>query len=375
MTLPIPRSYAPMEALQVGELPLGDEWQYEPKWDGFRCIAFRDGAKVDLMSKSGKPLGRYFPDLVDALKELSADRFVIDGEIVIPVGKMLSFDELLLRIHPAESRVKALAAEHPAMLIVFDLLVDDKGVSLVKEPLRERRVALESFAMAHLAGAGAVRLSPATTTERTVKRWYASVGSALDGVIAKRRDLPYQTGERTGMQKLKQKRTADCVVGGFRYASKGTAMGSILLGLYDENGLLNHVGFCSGFSVAERKELTPKLEALKGKPGFTGQAPGGPSRWSTERTGQWESLKTKLVVEVEYDHFTGGRFRHGTGFLRWRPDKAPTQCTMKQVEREAASSLLLLGAATRSATRAGARKTTAKRAAAKTKKVAKKKRA
>ena len=353
MSLPIPRSYAPMEALQVSELPLGEEWQYEPKWDGFRCIAFRDGDRVDLMSKAGKPLGRYFPDLVEALGELRAERFVIDGEIVIPVGKMLSFDELLLRIHPAASRVKALAAAHPAMLIVFDLLVDDEGASLVKEPLSERREALESFAMRYLAGAGAVRLSPATTTERTVKRWYASVGSALDGVIAKRRDLPYQSGERTGMQKLKQKRTADCVVGGFRYASKGTSMGSILLGLYDEEGLLNHVGFCSAFSAEARKELTPRLEALKGKPGFTGQAPGGPSRWSTERTGQWESLKTKLVVEVEYDHFTGGRFRHGTGFLRWRPDKAPKQCTMKQVEREAASSLLLLGAATRKATRSG----------------------
>ena len=349
MSLPIPRSYAPMEALQVGELPLGEQWQYEPKWDGFRCIAFRDGAKVDLMSKAGKPLGRYFPDIVDAVKAIDAERFVLDGEIVIPVGKLLSFDELLLRIHPAASRVRMLAEEHPALLIVFDLLVDSAGASLVKQPLAERRVALEEFAVKHLAGAGALRLSPATTAERTVKRWYASVGSALDGVIAKRRDLPYQNGERTGMQKLKQKRTADCVVGGFRYASKGTSMGSILLGLYDEHGLLNHVGFCSAFPVAERRELTPKLEALAGKPGFTGQAPGGPSRWSTERTGEWVPLKAKLVVEVEYDHFTGGRFRHGTGFLRWRPDKAPKQCTFKQVAREAASSLLLLGAATRSA--------------------------
>ena len=285
---------------------------------------------------------------------------MIDGEIVIPVGKMLSFDELLLRIHPAASRVKALAAEHPAMLIVFDLLVDEKGTSLVKEPLQRATAGARGVSRrAYLAGAGAVRLSPATTQERTVKRWYASVGSALDGVIAKRLDLPYQTGERTGMQKLKQKRTADCVVGGFRYASKGTSMGSLLLGLYDDDGLLNHVGFCSAFSVEERRELTPKLEALVKAPGFTGQAPGGPSRWSTERTGEWEPLATKLVVEVEYDHFTGGRFRHGTGFLRWRPDKAPKQCTMKQVEREAASSLLLLGAATRSATRAGAKRKTA----------------
>jgi ATP-dependent DNA ligase len=247
------------------------------------------------------------------------------------------------------------------MLITFDLLVDDRGASLVSAPLAERRVALEEFARRHLAGAGALRLSPATTAERTVKRWYASVGSALDGVIAKRRDLPYQSGERTGMQKLKQKRTADCVVGGFRYASKGSSMGSLLLGLYDDEGLLDHVGFCSAFSTDERAKLTPKLEALVKKPGFTGQAPGGPSRWSTARTGEWEPLAPKLVVEVEYDHFTGGRFRHGTGFLRWRPDKAPRQCTMKQVEREAASSLLLLGAATRAAARSKARSKVARK--------------
>jgi ATP-dependent DNA ligase len=351
MSLPIPRSYAAMEAQQVGELPLGEEWQYEPKWDGFRCLAFRDGDRVDLMSKSGKPLGRYFPDLVEALRELDASRFVLDGEIVIPVGKMLSFDDLLLRIHPAASRVRALAESQPAMFIVFDLLVSDAGRPLVREPLAERRVALEEFATRYLGGRSAVRLSPATTSERTVKRWFASVGSALDGVIAKRLDLPYQTGERTGMQKLKQHRTADCVVGGFRYASKAKVVGSLLLGLYDADGLLDHVGFCSALSAAERKSLTPKLEALIGKPGFTGRAPGGPSRWSTARSAEWEPLETELVVEVEYDHFTGGRFRHGTGFLRWRPDKAPRQCTMRQVEREAASSLLLLGAATRRAGR------------------------
>lgn len=350
-----------MEAQQVGELPVGDEWQYEPKWDGFRCLAFRDGDRVDLMSKSGKPLGRYFPDLVEALKELDSPRFVLDGEIVIPVGKLLSFDDLLLRIHPAASRVRTLAEAHPAMIIVFDLLVDDDGTSRVGEPLAERRVALEKFATRYLRGRSAVRLSPATTSERTVKRWYASVGSALDGVIAKRRDLPYQTGERAGMQKLKQHRTADCVVGGFRYASKGKVVGSLLLGLYDGKGLLDHVGFCSALSASEREVLTPRLEALIGRPGFSGRAPGGPSRWSTARSAEWEPVRTKLVAEVEYDHFTGGRFRHGTGFLRWRPDKSPRQCTMAQVEREAASSLLLLGAATRSAGRRGAKRAMPKR--------------
>jgi ATP-dependent DNA ligase len=361
MSLPIPRSYAPMEALQVDELPRGEQWQYEPKWDGFRCLAFRDGDRVDLMSKAGKPLGRYFPGLVEALKALEAPRFVLDGEIVIPVGKVLSFDELLLRIHPAASRVRTLAAEHPAMLIAFDLLVDDEGTSRVREPLATRRVALEQFARRHLGGKGVVRLSPATTAERTVKRWYASVGSALDGVIAKRRDLPYQSGDRTGMQKIKQRRTADCVVGGFRYASKGSSVGSLLLGLYDDEGLLHHVGFCSALPAAERAKLTAQLESLIAKPGFTGRAPGRPSRWSTARSAEWVPLETKLVVEVEYDHFTGGRFRHGTGFVRWRPDKAPRQCTLAQVEREAASSLLLLGAATRSANHRPATKTTSGR--------------
>jgi ATP-dependent DNA ligase len=338
-----------MEAQLVPELPTGDEWQYEPKWDGFRCLVFRDGDSVDLRSKAGQPLARYFPDLVAAVRAIDAERFVLDGEIVIPVGRLLSFDELLLRIHPAASRVRTLAAEHPAMLIVFDLLVDDDGRSLVREPLRERRLALERFTMRHLSARGAIRLSPATTQQRTVQKWLRSVGSALDGVIAKRRDLPYQTGERTGMVKVKQMRTADCVVGGFRYASKQKVVGSLLLGLYDEEGKLDHVGFCSALSARERTALTPKLEGLVQPPGFTGKAPGGPSRWSTERSTAWQPLAPVLVVEVRYDHFTGGRFRHGTAFLRWRPDKDPRQCTMSQVALEAKSSLQLLTAARRRA--------------------------
>jgi ATP-dependent DNA ligase len=341
MKLSLPLDYTPMEAKSVDAIPTGDQWQYEPKWDGFRCLAFRDGAEVELRSKSGQPLTRYFPELVEALRSLPAKRFVLDGEIVVPVGKSLSFDDLLMRIHPAESRVRKLAAETPASLIVFDLLVDEKGKALVGLALEERREKLEAFAAKNFAARGTVLLSPATPDESVARAWLKGRGG-LDGVIAKRIDLPYRTGERTGMQKIKRMRTADCVVGGFRYASKSRVIGSMLLGLYDDDGLLQHVGFTSSFTDAERKTLVPKLEQLIGPPGFTGQAPGGPSRWSSARSAEWEPLKPKLVVEVQYDHFSGGRFRHGTRFLRWRPDKTPRQCTMEQVEQEGTSSLTLL---------------------------------
>jgi ATP-dependent DNA ligase len=331
-----------MEAKLVDELPTGDNWQYEPKWDGFRCLAFRDGDKIDLMSKAGKPLARYFPDLVETLGSVKARRFVLDGEIVIPHDGSLSFDELLLRIHPAKSRVLKLAEESPASLIVFDLLVDAKGTSLVRETLVERRQALEAFVAANVPKGVRVRLSPATTKMVTVKRWFRSVGGGLDGVIAKQLDVPYLTGTRDGMRKMKSMRTAECVVGGFRYASKGKVVGSLLLGLYDEGGLLHHVGFTSNIPNGEKPAVTTMLEKLKNAPGFTGQAPGGPSRWSTERTGEWEPLDPTLVVEVQYDHFSGGRFRHGTSFLRWRPDKPPRRCTIDQVEQEGRSALALL---------------------------------
>ena len=335
-----------MEARLVDELPAGAEWQYEPKWDGFRCLARRDGDAVELMSKAGKPLGRYFPDLVETLTALKSRRFILDGEIVIPHEGSLSFDELLQRIHPAKSRVLTLAAEHPATLVVFDLLVDGKGTSLVKRPLAERREALEAFVAANVKKDHRVRLSPVTTKMVTVKKWFRSVGGGLDGVIAKRLDLAYQTGTRDGMQKMKSMRTAECVVGGFRYASKGGVMGSLLLGLYDDGGLLHHVGFTSNVPNDEKAAVTTRLEKLVKAPGFTGQAPGGPSRWSTERSSEWEPLAPKLVVEVRYDHFSGGRFRHGTSFLRWRPDKPAKQCTMAQVEQEGRSALALLPRAT-----------------------------
>ncbi len=342
MTLPLARAYPPMEARLVDELPTGSDYQYEPKWDGFRCVVFRDGDKVDLMSKAGKPLARYFPDVVETIRAVEADRFVLDGEIVVPHGGSLSFDELLLRIHPARSRVLTLSAAHPATFIVFDLLVDADGNSLVKEPLAGRRDALEAFVRDFVPKGARVRLSPVTTSMVTVKKWFRSVGGGLDGVIAKRRDLAYLSGTRDGMQKMKSMRTAECVVGGFRYASKGKIMGSLLLGLYDDGGLLHHVGFTSNIPNPEKPAVTKRLEALAGKPGFTGQAPGGPSRWSTERSSEWEPLTPKLVVEVRYDHFSGGRFRHGTSFLRWRPDKPPARCTIEQVEQEGRSALALL---------------------------------
>ncbi len=331
-----------MEARTVEEIPTGEGWLYEPKWDGFRCLAFRDGPKVHLQSKSGQPLARYFPELVEAVLGLEPAKFVLDGEIIVPVGGALSFDDLLQRIHPAESRIRKLSVERAAQLVVFDLLVDDSGKSLVGQPLEQRRPLTEAFAGKFLSGNRTIRISPATTDIRVVRRWFRAVGSGLDGVIAKRLEKEYLPGERTGMVKIKNKRTADCVVGGFRYAEKAPVIGSMLLGLYDDEGLLHHVGFTSSFTAAFRKELTPMLEKLRKPPGFTGQAPGGPSRWSTKRSTGWEPLATKLVAEVEYDHFTNGRFRHGTKFLRWRPDKAPAQCTLDQVGPEKKSPLALL---------------------------------
>jgi ATP-dependent DNA ligase len=331
MSLPLKTPYPPMEALPVKEIPTGTNWQYEPKWDGFRCIAFRDGQKIELQSKSGQPLARYFPEIVVALLKLKPSKFVIDGELVIPVGKNLSFDDLLMRIHPASSRIKKLSQDSPARLIVFDLLVDDAGKPFVSEPLSKRRGKLEEFAKRYLRQNKLLELSPATTSISVARKWLSSSGKKLDGVIAKRLDLPYESGERSGMQKVKKSRTADCVVGGFRYATKGEVVGSLLLGLYDKSGLLHHVGFTSSFKEEDKAPLTRKLKPLRKPPGFTGNKPGGPSRWSTKRSGEWEPLAPKLVVEVQYDHFTGGRFRHGTKFLRWRPDKKASLCTYDQL--------------------------------------------
>ncbi len=327
-----------MDAKSVAELPSGEGWLYEPKWDGFRCLVFRDGDEVLLQSKAGQPLGRYFPEMIEAFRALPARRFVLDGEITIIVEGRLSFDDLLLRIHPAASRIRRLSQEIPGAYMAFDLLVDEGGKSLVNEPLERRRVQLERFfavqASSNRAPSGArVRLSPASRDRSQADLWMQNLASSgLDGVVAKRLDATYASGERTAMVKVKKIRTADCVVGGFRYASKGEQIGSLLLGLYDEAGTLDHVGFTSSFSAEQRKELKRVIEQFRGGPGFTGKAPGGPSRWSTERTGEWEPLKTKLVCEVRYHYFNSGRFRHGTKFLRWRPDKDPRQCTFEQVQ-------------------------------------------
>jgi ATP-dependent DNA ligase len=333
----------PMEARSVDEIPTGDSWQYEPKWDGFRCLAFRRGRGIYLQSKSGQPLARYFPDIVVALSQLAATKFVLDGELVIDVGGRFSFDELQLRLHPAASRVQKLAAAHPATFVVFDLLENDAGKSLLKAPLSERRIALEKFATENLKSAKAIKLSPATTSLAQAKKWFKKAGGNLDGVIAKRLDFPYASGERTAMVKVKNIRTADCVVGGFRYASGSKLIGSLLLGLYDDAGLLNHVGFTSAFKTTDKRALTKKFEALRKPPGFTGNAPGGPSRWSTERSGEWEPVDPKVVAEVTYDHFTGDRFRHGTKIVRWRKDKAPKQCTLDQVAHREGRAIALLG--------------------------------
>ncbi|MEJ7606952.1 MAG: ATP-dependent DNA ligase [Bryobacteraceae bacterium] len=276
------------------------------------------------------------------MQKLEPKQFVLDSEIVVPEGTSLSFDLLLQRIHPAASRIRKLSEETPAELVVFDLLVDDAGKPLHESSLALRRTALEGFAARYFKNIKAIHLSPATGSFKEAQAWLADLHGGLDGIIAKRTDLGYQSGNREGMLKIKSLRSADCVVGGFRYASKGNLVGSLLLGLYDNEGKLHHVGFTSGLSAAEKPELTRKLEALREPPGFTGQAPGGPSRWSTERSTVWEPLANTLVVEVQYDHFAGGRFRHGTRVVRWRPDKAPSQCTLAQVERDSLSPLSLL---------------------------------
>jgi ATP-dependent DNA ligase len=341
--LPIKPPYPPMEAKSADKIPEGGGHLFEPKWDGFRCLAFRSGDEVLVQSKAGQPLRRYFPELVEELKRLPQKEFVIDGEIVIFRGKHLSFDDLLMRIHPAESRVRKLSKEAPASLLVFDLLVDEKGHSLIEEPLRERRSRLEKF-FTKVPKGSAVRMSPATTDRGQAEHWLRDLaGSGFDGVIAKRLDSEYASGRRTGMVKIKNMRTADCVVGGFRYASKGGGVGSMLLGLYDEDGKLNHVGFTSSFTPQMKKDLRNILEPLKGGSGFSGNAPGGPSRWATERSTEWEPLKPKLVCEVQYDHFSQGRFRHGTKFLRWRPEKSAKQCTYEQLQVRSAKGLAAMG--------------------------------
>ena len=367
LDLPIQPPYPPAEAKSVKELPREAGWLYEPKWDGFRCLAFRAGEEVVLQSKAGQPLTRYFPEVVAALRKLPVRAFVLDGEIVIRRGAGLDFDALLQRIHPAASRVQRLSQETPATYMVFDLLVDARGRSITANPLSARRMALHEFAGRFLgappaskrgnrapakSGSKRMLLSAASSDFATADKWMREgASSGWDGVVAKRLDCEYKSGERTGMVKIKRIRTADCVVGGLRWArsaakpaaTKSSAttgakkrpaeeVGSLLLGLYNDHGRLDHVGFSSSFTRQERKKLKSILKPSIGGQGFTGKAPGGPSRWTRDaRDTEWVPLKPKLVGEFRYDHFSGGRFRHGTKLLRWRPEKKPEQCTMEQV--------------------------------------------
>ncbi|HZA01194.1 MAG TPA: ATP-dependent DNA ligase [Hyphomicrobiaceae bacterium] len=323
---------SPMEALLVAELPEdASGWQFEPKWDGFRCLAFRAGGEVEIKAKSGKSLSRFFPEVLTNLRALPHSHFVLDGELVIPVHGELSFDALQMRLHPAQSRIIRLSHETPATLIAFDCLLARLGRPLLAASFQERREALDRF-FAKADGAICLALTPFTRDLRIAKQWLAGGHASIDGVVAKRLDLPYRAGERA-MLKVKCRSTADCVVGGFRYESGRRLVGSLLLGLYDEAGLLHHVGFTSAFAEREKAALTARLEKLIAPPGFTGDAPGAPSRWRTERSADWQPVRPKLVVEVQYDHLTGKRFRHGTKLVRWRPDKAPAQCTFEQLRR------------------------------------------
>jgi ATP-dependent DNA ligase len=318
---------SPMLAKLSRELPAQEGMLYEPKWDGFRCIAFRDGEELELGSRNDRPLTRYFPELVDLLRGALPDRCVVDGEIVVVTEDGLDFDALQQRLHPAASRVQRLAQETPASFVAFDLLALGDS-DLTGEPFRERRRLLEG---ALTGDRDRVHLTPITNDPDVAEDWFTRFeGAGFDGVMAKPADQPYLQDKRV-MWKVKHERTADCVVGGFRYGKDSEQVGSLLLGLYDEEGRLNHVGFTSTLPREERPALTRRLENLRKPPGFDGRAPGGPSRWSTERSGAWEPLAPKLVVEVRYDHVTGGRFRHGTALLRWRPDKAPRQCTFEQL--------------------------------------------
>jgi ATP-dependent DNA ligase len=329
---------APMEAKLVSNLPAEAGWQFEPKWDGFRCIAIKDGPLVQLWGKSGKPLGRYFPEIVSMIGKLPFERLSLDGELMISINGVGAFDALQQRLHPAESRIRKLSAETPAMLIAFDLL-QEGDVVWQDQPLVERRSALEAI-VNKLPDETLIRISPATIDAAIARQWFEALSRELDGVIAKRLDQAYVSGERA-MLKLKHVRTADCVVGGFRYGKDSDLVGSLLLGLYNADGNLDHVGFTSAIGKDDKPALTQKLEALAGEPGFTGKAPGGASRWSTERSSQWVSLRHELVVEVQYDQVTGNRFRHGAGLIRWRPDKSPFQCTFEQLAAPMAPNALI----------------------------------
>lgn len=332
---------SPMLAKLSREFPVGDDLVYEPKWDGFRCIVFRDGDEVELGSRNERPLTRYFPELLDPIRSSFPERAVVDGEIVIAGPNGLAFDALLQRIHPADSRVQMLAKATPASFVAFDLLaVDD--TDLRKAPFSERRELLEkALSRVH----PPVHITPATSDPSVARDWFARFeGAGLDGVVAKGVGLTYREDERV-MVKVKHERTADCVVAGFRWHKSGGVVGSLLLGLYDDKGILHHVGVTASFTAARRRELVEEIapyrvDSLEGHPwgGWSSPEPKGrrkpgiPSRWNASKDLSFEPLAPRLVCEVAYDHLQGDRFRHATTFRRWRPDKAPETCTYDQLE-------------------------------------------
>jgi len=326
MTLEVPLTLVPMEALPVNDLPSGAGWLFEPKYDGFRCLLFRDGDTIHLQSRRQRPLGRYFPEVIEAGRDLPVERFVFDGELIIPDQP---FDALQLRLHPAASRVQMLSREHPAQVVVFDHLANGQGQSLLGRPFRERRAALEA-ACRRIGKASSFVLSRATTSPDTARKWLKDVGHGLDGIVAKRLDLPYRPGERV-MQKFKLWKTVDCVVGGIYYKPNTTSVEYLLMGLYDDAGRLNYIGRCG---VGDNgHEIGKLLKPLIGGSGFTGNAPGGKSRWASGRERKPVPLEPRLVAEVSADHIENGRFRHGSRLIRWRDDKEPTACTLDQISR------------------------------------------
>jgi ATP-dependent DNA ligase len=343
MDLPVLPPVKPMLAKAATKLPVGDDMYYEPKWDGFRCIIFRDGDEVELGSRNERPLTRYFPEVVAAAKANLPEKCVVDGEIVVPRGDRLHFEDLLQRIHPAQSRVDLLAEQTPASFVAFDLLALG-AESLLEAPFAERRERLER-------ALGGIRppvyLTGITRDPATADRWFQTFeGAGLDGVVAKAADLPYGPDLRL-MTKVKHVRTADCVVAGFRWHKSGPIVGSLLLGLYDD-GVLQHIGVAASFPMTRRAELVEELapyraEALEGHPwqdwanaqvqeNGENRMPGAISRWNAKKDLSWVPLRPELVVEIKYDQLEGRRLRHTGQFLRWRPDKDPASCTYDQLD-------------------------------------------
>jgi ATP-dependent DNA ligase len=317
MSLPLKPPLQPQLARSSKELPEGEDWRYEPKFDGFRTIVFRDGDDVQLQSRNGRPMNRYFPDIVEQVLELPNERLVLDGEMMVVVGGVQEFDLLSQRIHPAASRVERLRQETPASLVAFDLLAEDDE-ALLSLPYDERRERLRAVV------SEPVQLTPMTPDRDAAGEWLTGLS---EGVVAKKGDAPYRPGERTGMVKIKRLRTADAVVAAFRFGKEEGTVGSLILGMYDDDGELHIVGHTSGFRAKQKRELLALLEPYR-----TGERGAGePSRWKSEEELVWEGLRPELVVEIGFDHITGHRIRHGAKFVRWRDDKDPSECNISQL--------------------------------------------